>query len=140
MRCRLLLNASQDVRSRWKTHNVLFELQLASLLETLVGALLMTALIVLIVVLLLIGPLRRPYLRNWRFTFGATAAWIMGYIFSWWAINLVHMGPPMSVLMPLILPFGMAIIIGEAVKGWFDRVFPRDERNQRNEGHRHDSP
>ncbi len=72
-------------------------------------------LLLLLVVLLVAGPLRRRFLRAWRFTFPAVLGGVVGYVL---ATMFVSYGSPRW-----LLTFGLfagAFILGAAGKKWLD--------------------
>lgn len=72
------------------------------------------------VVLFFLGPLRRPFFSNWRFTIPLTIGALVGF-FS--AFLFVRYGaPPFFLLIGPIL--GMSIIGGE-LKDSFDKFFKK---------------
>lgn len=85
-------------------------------------------LILIIILLLLAGPLRRPYLRHAAFTVPATVGGIAGFLFGMFVMALAGTPAPFSLLIPLAMAVGAALGLGESVKAWRDRTFPREER------------
>ena len=80
---------------------------------------------------LLLGPLRRPYLRNIFFTVPATAGALAGYAAGRLIVGLATTPPLIALLLPWVLAFGLGISLGEFCKSWRDRTFGsrRENRN-----------
>jgi len=91
--------------------------------ETLVGALLMKTLLLLLIIALLLGPLRRPYLRHARFTVAATLGGLAGLALGGFLAAKAGLGSPFGGLLAIVLAAALAVNIGQACKEWFDRVF-----------------
>ena len=70
------------------------------------------------VVLLFLGPLRRPFFSNWRFTIPLTIGAIAGFFL---VVLFVCFGEPPFML--LVGPVLGMFIIGSALKDSFDRFF-----------------
>jgi hypothetical protein len=81
---------------------------------------------------LLLGPLRRPYLRHAIFTVPATVGAIAGYAAGNFVVGLATTPPLIALLLPWVLAFGLGISLGEFCKAWCDQTF--GERNQRRGG------
>ena len=83
---------------------------------------------------LLLGPLRRLYVRRAVLTVPATLGAIAGYAAGSFIVGLAATPPLIALLLPWVLAFGLGISLGEAVKNWCDRTF--GERNQPHGGNR----
>jgi quinol-cytochrome oxidoreductase complex cytochrome b subunit len=88
----------------------------------------MVWLVLILLALLLIGPLRRPYLRRARFTVPATIGAIVAFAVGMCVMTLAGVPPPLSFLIPLAMAAGAALGLGESCKVWCDRTF--GERNR----------
>jgi len=71
-----------------------------------------------IIALLFLGPLRRPFLSNWRFTIPLTVGAAVGFSL---AILYVRHGAPWFFL--LVGPTLGMCLIGGAIKESFDKFF-----------------
>jgi hypothetical protein len=91
----------------------------------------MMTLIVILAVLLLIGPLRRPYLRHAVFSVPATLGGIICYFVGAHVMALAGVAPPFSTLIPLAMGIGGAMGFGESVKAWCDKTFRKNEEHRR---------
>jgi len=96
------------------------------------GALLVKTAIIIVAVVLFLGPLRRPYFRNARFTIPATFGGLAGFLLARYVVLQNNMPlPVMNAVLPLAVGFGMAWGTGETAKQWCDRVFgPRERRRE----------
>jgi len=87
--------------------------------------------IIIVAVLLFLGPLRRPYFRNARFTIPATFGALAGYLLARHVVVQNNMPTPvMNAVLPLAIAAAMALGVGETAKEWCDRVFGRRERRR----------
>jgi len=85
-------------------------------------------LLLFIAFMLTIGPLRRPILRRAGFTIPAIAGGVVGLVLGSALAAYVRLPPGMAGVVALLGAGAMAMYLGEAFKGWFDRVFgPRKD-------------
>jgi hypothetical protein len=106
----------------------LLQVQLAPLVADVLGAVQMR-IVLLVIVVLLFGPFRRPYLRHARFSIPATIGCLAGL---WLGMSLAAKSglPPIAAaLLTCALAIGFAIGGGEAVKNWCDRLFGKTEKD-----------
>ena len=96
----------------------------------------MVWLILILLALLLIGPLRRPYLRRARFTVPATIGAIVAFAVGMCVMTLAGVPPPLSFLIPLAMAAGAALGLGESCKTWCDRTFGERNRPHGRNGNR----
>jgi hypothetical protein len=75
-----------------------------------------------LVVLLLLGPLRRPFFRNWRFNVPASAGALVA-----WVVMSSGMSPSDPRWMPLVGAVLVGLGAGAAGKQWFDEVFGEEK-------------
>lgn len=87
------------------------------------GAVSMRLLLPLVVIALFVGPLRRPILRDARFTIPAIAGGIAGLLLGSFLATMAGLPPPLAGLVSLVAAGALALNLGEASKDWFDRVF-----------------
>jgi hypothetical protein len=87
----------------------------------------MTLLIVL-GLLLLLGPLRKTFVRHGRFSIAAIAGAAAGYIAGAYVMALAAVPPPLSFLIPAAMAAGAALGFGESCKAWCDRVLGLPEQ------------
>ncbi len=87
----------------------------------------MRILLLLLAVVLLAGPLRRPYLRNARFTLPATVGGIVGLSIGGLLASAIP-ASPVSALLPLVIGGALAICFGQSAKQWCDQVFGRKQK------------
>ena len=106
-------------QDRWS--HLLFEPPLIRLVDAILGSHGMNW-TSLIIILLLLGPLRRPFFRNWRFTVPATLAGIIA-----WMIISGTMKPGEPCWMTLGIVIMVALGAGAAFKEWFDEVFGKEK-------------
>lgn len=85
----------------------------------------MTILIIIGVIILLVGPFRRPLLRYGRFTIPACAGIVAGWFFG--SYLAARLGPayPYSPYMPVFFAAVFGLGAGEGVKNWIDGTFGR---------------
>lgn len=86
--------------------------------------------ILIIVIVLFLGPLRRPYLRNGRFTIPATIGLFIGLGIGGVVAQLAGLPPGLAGLVGLVTGIGLACSFGEGFKKWCDRVFGRREQDR----------
>jgi hypothetical protein len=72
--------------------------------------------------LLLLGPLRRPFFRNWRFTVPAMAGAVLG-----WVVTSSGMRPSDPPWMPVIVSLVVGLGAGAGGKQWLDEVFGKEK-------------
>lgn len=85
----------------------------------------MKILLLLLLLALFLGPLRRPYLRNARFSIPATVGAAGGLVLGFYLVGRAG-APP---FLALVLAAALGVSFGEAVAGWCDKVFgPREGR------------
>jgi len=80
----------------------------------------MNWLILLIILALFLGPLRRPFFSNWRYTIPLIIGALAGFVLS--ALFVSFGGPP---LMMLFGPVIGIFIIAPALKDGFDNFFKK---------------
>ena len=83
----------------------------------------MRLLLVIFVIALLVGPLRRPLLRRATFTIPAIAGTIVGLGLGMFVAARAGIPGPMAALLGLGAAAAMGVSLGEAFKNWFDRTF-----------------
>ena len=83
----------------------------------------MTLIFFALLAILVIGPLRRPYLRFSRFTVPATAGAIAGLVFGGYVMALARVPGPFALLIPLVMAIGMGLGCAESFKSWCDKNF-----------------
>jgi hypothetical protein len=81
------------------------------------------ALLVLLSVILIFGPLRRLYFRNAAYLVPATAGLIVGFVFGSYVMALAGVSWPYSFLIPAAMGAGAAAGLGERCKAWCDQSF-----------------
>lgn len=87
----------------------------------------MSVFLLIVVIVLLVGPLRRPLLRNARFTVPALLIFLVSFAVI---VASATMGGAPSQLAVL---FGLpaACLFGAEIKKWCDRIFgPRQQQQQ----------
>lgn len=82
----------------------------------------------ILLMIILLGPLRRPYLRHGRYTIPATAGLIVGLIVGSYVMSLAGVSGLMALAIPIAMALGLAGLWGQTAKGWSDRTF--GERNR----------
>jgi heme O synthase-like polyprenyltransferase len=83
----------------------------------------MTLIFFVLLAILVIGPLRRPYLRFSRFTVPATAGAIAGFVFGSIVMALARVPGPFALLIPVVMAIGMGLGCGESFNNWCDKTF-----------------
>ena len=82
----------------------------------------MKTFLLIVFVLLILGPLRKPFFRSWRFNVPAVicgfAAWLM-------VSGSIRSHDPRW--MPLAVAFFVALGGGASIKSWLDEVFGKEE-------------
>jgi hypothetical protein len=92
----------------------------------------MTTVILIVLGLLLLGPLRRTFVRNARFTVAASVGAVAGYIAGAYVMTLAAVPAPLSFLIPTAMAAGAGLGFGESCKAWCDRVLgPREPPHDR---------
>ena len=89
----------------------------------------MKILLLILVLVLLLGPFRRPFLRRARFTIPATVAGLAAYALGSWVVARSGVQHPVAALIPFAMAAGAAIGAGEAAKRWCDETFGKQERD-----------
>jgi len=74
--------------------------------------------LIVAVILLFLGPLRRPFFSNWRFTIPLVISATVGFFL---AVLFVSFGAPLFML--LLGPVISMFILGSALKDSFDKFF-----------------
>ena len=88
--------------------------------------------LLLLSAVLLLGPLRRPYLRHAAYTLPFTAGFIGFFLFGSYVMGLAGVSAPYSFLIPTAMGIGAAVGLGERCKAWRDETFsPRESDNER---------
>jgi len=90
----------------------------------------MRILLLFLALALLLGPLRRPYLRHARFTFPATIGAIIGFAIGAFIAARAGLPSPLGGLLALVAAGALALHAGEAAKTWVDRVFGPKEKGR----------
>ena len=90
----------------------------------------MSVLMIAAAILLVFGPLRKPYLHAARFTIPATLGGIGGFLLGVHIVSSFSVAPPLSRFMPLMMAIGVGMGLGEGVKAWCDQTFG-DGRGER---------
>jgi len=88
--------------------------------------------LMILTAVLLLGPLRRPYLRHAAYTLPFTAGFIGAFLFGSYVMGLAGVSAPYSFLIPAAMGIGAALGLGERCKAWCDQTF--GGRNQRRGG------
>jgi len=88
-----------------------------------VGALLMRSLLILLLLALVLGPLRRPLLRHARFTVPAIIGGILGLALGCFLATRAGLPPLFAALLVLVVAGALAMHLGEACKNYIDRIF-----------------
>ena len=88
----------------------------------------MKIIVLILLACVLLGPLRRPFLRHGTFTVLALIGLIAGYLAGSFVMALARVPQPMSVLIPLAMAAGAGLGFGESCKAWCDRVFRSKDR------------
>ena len=83
----------------------------------------MSTLVLIVLAILAVGPLRRPFLRHARFTVPATICFMLGAGIIGTLAEIVGLSDPIVVLMAMVGGVGLALWIGEKSKDYFDRIF-----------------
>jgi len=78
--------------------------------------------------ILVLGPLRRPFFRYATFTIPATFGAIFGWEIGRFIAARALLMPPMSFLLALSMASGMGFGAGQATKEWADKLFTRKGR------------
>ena len=79
---------------------------------------------ILIVLLeLFLGPLRRPYLRHARYTVPATIGALLGLGIGSYVGRRASMPPPHTAVLAMVMAIGLATSFGQAFKSWYDHTF-----------------
>ena len=130
LRSQLLCKTQKHIPAQQRRHHhVLLQVQLAPLVAGVLGIVQMRILLVVIVVVLLLGPFRRPYLRHARFSIPATIGCLAGLGLGMSLAAKSGLPPVAATLLMFSLAFGFAIGGGEAVKNWCDKVFGKREKS-----------
>ena len=79
-------------------------------------------LITILLMLLILGPLRRAFFRNWRFNVPAVLAGLVA-----WVVVSNAIGPLDPWWMPHAVAAFVALGAGAAVKQWLDEVFGKEK-------------
>jgi len=96
----------------------------------------MVWLVLILLTLLLIGPIRRPYLRHARLLVPATIGAVVAFAVGMGVMTLAGVQPPLSFLIPLAMAAGAALGLGESCKVWCDRTFGERNRPHGRNGNR----
>ena len=88
----------------------------------------MSVLLLIILVVLSVGPLRRPFLRHARFTVPAAIFTPIGAVLGAILAGMVGAPPALVLLFAAVVGIGLGASAGEACKNYFDRVLGRVER------------
>ena len=89
----------------------------------------MSVFFLIIVLVLFLGPLRRPFLRNARFTIPATVGFFTGFGIIIMAARASGVLRGEVVLLGLLAAIVFACLFGEELKKLCDRVFgPKQQR------------
>ena len=105
-------------------------MQLETLVAKILGTLSMKTLLLIVILVLIFGPLRRPLLRHIRFLLPAITGAVLGLGLGGYIIAKSGVQGPITILLPLTLAGGLAVTLGEGVKSWSDRVFGRKEQKR----------
>jgi peptidoglycan/LPS O-acetylase OafA/YrhL len=90
----------------------------------------MKLLLLLLVVALLLGPLRRLYLRHARFTIPATIGGLVGLILGAFIAAQAGLPSPLGGLLAMVAAGALAVHAGESCKAWCDRVLgPKEKKS-----------
>ena len=84
-------------------------------------------LLLALILMTLLGPLRRPFFRHAWITIPATLGTIAGIAIGGYVVAMSGLGGFAAVLLVGALVLGLALTCAEAVKDWHDRMFGRKE-------------
>jgi len=97
-----------------------------------VGGSAMIWILVILGLLLLLGPLRRPLLRHARVSVPLVLGAVGGALVGLFAAGRAGLGAPESMALMLALAVGFGLGFGQACKRWCDQYLgPRDNHNDR---------
>jgi len=94
-----------------------------------VGVLLMKLLALLLFLAVLLGPLRRPFFRNARFTVPAAVAAVAGLAVGSVLVAKAGLSGLAALLVPFAIACSLASAFGKAFKGWCNEVFGEEGRH-----------
>jgi hypothetical protein len=86
--------------------------------------------LLILTAVLLLGPLRRPYLRHAAYTLPFTAGFIGFFLFGIYVMGLAGVSAPYSFLIPAAMGIGAALGLGERCKAWRDETFGSRRENR----------
>ena len=84
----------------------------------------------IIVIVLFVGPLRRPFLRHGRFTIPAMIGLFIGSGIGGAVAILASLPPELGGLVGIVTGIGLGCSLGEGFKNWCDRIFGRREQDR----------
>jgi len=89
----------------------------------------MSTLFLIFLLLLILGPLRRPYFGRARFTIPATIGLLVGLGIAAYVARAAGLPPLVAILLMLAIAGALSTSMGRASKEWLDRVFgPKEHR------------
>jgi hypothetical protein len=101
-----------------------------SVVAALVGDQVIMKLIMIVVILLLLGPLRRLYLTHAAFAIPATVGAVSFYLLGAYIVARSGLQSPVLALIPFAMGVGGALGLGESVKNWCDKTFGKNEERR----------
>lgn len=91
----------------------------------------MSVFFLIVLIVLFLSPLRRPFFHHWRFTVPATVGFIIGFGVGVFAARMARLPDAAAGLVGLVVAIGLACSLGGAFKGWCDRILgPRQQQQQ----------
>jgi 4-hydroxybenzoate polyprenyltransferase len=85
-----------------------------------------TTLLIALIILFL-GPWRRPFLRHWRVTVPMALGLGLGLGIAGYVALKAGLSPLMTILLAISIAGSLAVSFGEVCKDWFDRYLPKKE-------------
>lgn len=91
----------------------------------------MNVFILIVIIVFLLGPLRRPLLRSARFTIPAMVGFLVCFAIIVASATMGGAPSEVAVLFGLPAAFLFACLFGAEIKKWCDRVFgPRQQQQE----------
>lgn len=82
------------------------------------------------ILLLVLGPFRRPLARNIRFVLPATLGALLGLGVGRYVTRYSGVSPTTSVVLCVVLALCIGASFGQAAKTWLDQVLERKEQDR----------
>lgn len=90
----------------------------------------METLVLIVVIILFLGPLRRPFLRHSRFTIPFTIGLFIGFGVGGLLAEAAGLPPELAAFVGLVMGIGFGCSLGETISNWCQRVFGRKEQDR----------